>query len=116
MFGVACRLRPMSRTGRNSLLFLIVGFLIAGFSLVALAAEEGGEEEGGGGDSTTSTIESGLSPAVPIETEEAAPPEVDWTYRYMIPTGLVLAAVIILLTAIKYFTDVVRKRYRILEE
>lgn len=105
----------MSRTGRNSLLLLFVAVLIAGFSVVVLAAEEGGEDEGGASDSTSTTIDSGLSPAVPIEAEEAAPVEVDWTYRYMIPTGLVIAAIIILLTAIKYFTDVVRKRYRIVE-
>lgn len=104
----------MSRMGRYSLLLLIVGVLIVGFSVVAMAAEEGGEGEGGATEST-STTESGLSPAVPIENEEAAPAEVDWTYRYMIPTGLVIAAVIILLTAIKYFTDVVRKRYRMVE-
>jgi hypothetical protein len=105
----------MSRPGRNSLLLLIVALFVAGFSIVALAAEEGGEEEGGGGDTTSTTIASGLSPAVTIEAEEPPPAEVDWTYRYMIPTGLVIAAVIILVTAIKYFTDVVRKRYRIIE-
>jgi len=105
----------MSRTGRNSLFLLIVAVFIAGFALVVQAAEETGEGEGEGGDATTSTIESGLSPAVPIEAEEAPPADVDWTYRYMIPTGLVIAAVIILVTAIKYFTDVVRKRYRIVE-
>ncbi len=33
----------------------------------------------------------------------------------MVPTALALAAVIVLVTAIKYFTDVVRKRYRIVE-
>lgn len=105
----------MSRTGRNSLLLLVVGFLIAGSSIVALAAEEGGEEEGGAAETTTTTIDSGLSPAVPVEAEQAPPEQVDWTYRYIIPTGLVLAAVIILVTAVKYFTDVVRKRYRIVE-
>jgi hypothetical protein len=34
----------------------------------------------------------------------------------MVPAALVLAVVIIVLTAIKYFTEVVRKRYRIIEE
>lgn len=105
----------MSRPGRNSLFLLIVAVFIAGLSLNALAAEEGGEGEQGGGDATTTTIDSGLSPAVPIEAEQAPPAEVDWTYRYMIPTGLVIAGVIILVTAVKYFTDVVRKRYRIVE-
>jgi hypothetical protein len=107
----------MTRLGRNSFLLIVVGLLVAGFSLVALAAEEGGAEEGGGTDEgTTTTINSGLSPAVPIVEEEAAPELADWTYRYIVPTGLALAAIIILVTAIKYFTDVVRKRYRIVDE
>jgi hypothetical protein len=105
----------MTRTGRNSLLLLVVALLVVGSSLTVIAAEEGGE----GGevtDSSTTTIDSGLSPAVPTQVEEAAATEVDWTYRYIIPTGLALAAIIVLVTAIKYFTDVVRKRYRIVEE
>jgi hypothetical protein len=106
----------MTRLGRNSFLLLVVGLFVAGFSLVATAAEEGGEDEGAGTDSTTTTIVSGLSPAVPIVEEEAAPELADWTYRYIVPTGLALAAIIVLVTAIKYFTDVVRKRYRIVDE
>ena len=105
----------MSRTGRNSLIVLVVGILIAGFSLVAVAAEEGGEEDGAS-DTTTTTINSGLEPAVSLDGESPVEPQNEWTYRYIIPTGLALAAIIILLTAIKYFTDVVRKRYRIVEE
>lgn len=104
----------MSRTGRNSLLLLVIGVLVVGSSLTVLAAEEGGEEEGGAG--STTTIDSGLSPAVPVQIEEGPAVEIDWTYRYIIPTGLALAGIIILVTAIKYFTDVVRKRYRIVEE
>jgi hypothetical protein len=57
-----------------------------------------------------------LTPAVPVEEPEAAPAQEDWTYRYMVPTAIALAVVIILITAVKYFTDVVRKRYRIIEE
>ena len=105
----------MSRTGRNSLMVLVVGILVAGFSLVAVAAEEGGEEDGAS-DTTTTTINSGLEPAVSLDGESPVEPQNEWTYRYIIPTGLALAAIIILLTAIKYFTDVVRKRYRIVDE
>ncbi|HEX6222651.1 MAG TPA: hypothetical protein VF115_16305 [Acidimicrobiia bacterium] len=107
----------MSRTARNSLLLLLITALVASFSLSVLAAsegEEGAEDDGAG--STTTTIQSGLSPAVSIVEEEAAEPVADWTYRYMIPTGLALGVIVILVTAIKYFTDVVRKRYRIVEE
>jgi hypothetical protein len=107
----------MRRTGRSTLLFLLIAALVASFSLSVLAAtegEEGAEDDGAG--ATTTTIESGLSPAVPVSDEVAEAPLADWTYRYMIPTGLALGAIVILVTAIKYFTDVVRKRYRIVEE
>lgn len=105
----------MSRTGRNSLLLFLVGLLVAAVSLTALGAEEG--DEGAADDSTTTTtVASGLTPAVEMEGGEQVPADVDWTYRYLIPTGLALAGIIILVTAVKYFTDVVRKRYRIVEE
>lgn len=108
----------MSRAGRNSLLIMLVVAFLASLSLSVLAATEGGEGDGeeGATDSTTTTINSGLTPAVELVGEEPAAAETDWTYRYMVPTALVLAAVVILFTAIKYFTDVVRKRYRIVEE
>lgn len=105
----------MSRMGRNSVLVLMIGVLIAGLSVTAVAAEEGGEEDGAA-DSTTTTIDSGLSPAVSVDGDEPATAQPDWTYRYMVPTGLALAAIIVLFTAIKYFTDVVRKRYRTVDE
>lgn len=108
----------MSRLGRNTLLLVLIGALVASFSLSVMAAAEGGEggEEEGGSEATTTTVASGLSPAVDVAEEEPAVAQADWTYRYMVPTALALAAAIILFTAIKYFTDVVRKRYRIVEE
>ncbi len=57
-----------------------------------------------------------MEPAVPITTPEASETQLDWTYRYMIPTGLALAVVVIAVTSVQYFTSVVRKRYRIVEE
>lgn len=114
MPGVGCRLRTMSRTRRNSLLILVSGVLVAGLSLTALAAEEGGEDEGAG-EATSTTVATGLDPAVPIVVEEEEIAPADWTYRYLIPTGLALAGVIVLVTSVKYFTDVVRRRYRIVE-
>lgn len=55
-------------------------------------------------------------PAVVIEQPGESPPPLDWTYRYMIPTAMLLAVVVILMTSIRYFTNVVRKRYRIVDE
>jgi len=107
----------MRKTGRNPVLLVLVALLITGLSTTALAASEGGEgEEGGGTEATTTTIDSGLAPAVDAAVDAGPPVEVDWTYRYMVPTGLALAAIVVLIVSIKYFTDVVRKRYRIVEE
>lgn len=110
-------LEDMSRNGRRSVFVLaLVLALSAGFAVTALAAEEGEPEEGAPAEEETEVpADSGLTPAVEIGSDEAAPAQADWTYRYLIPTGLVLAVVIVLLTSIKYFTDVVRKRYRIVE-
>lgn len=107
----------MSRLGRNSLIAVLVAALVVGFSLSVIAASEGGTGTTTGGDGvTTTTIASGLEPAVPGGVEAPEAPQPDWTYRFMIPTALALAGIVIVLTAIKYFTDVVRKRYRIVEE
>jgi hypothetical protein len=65
---------------------------------------------------TTISENTGLEPAVPIPVDPPLEAVPDWTYRYMIPTTLALGAVVILLTSIRYFTNVVRKRYRIVEE
>ena len=102
----------MNRLVRIGTLLLTAALLVV---LVAVPAF-GQDEDTSGGTATTVAEESGLTPAVPIPeipTEEIVP---DWTYRYLIPTGLALGAVIILLTSIQYFTSVVRKRYRIVEE
>ena len=105
----------MSRPRRVTLGLALIAILTTMLSMSALAASEGGESEPEEVAPTT-TINSGLSPAVPIDNTQPDEAPLDWTYRYMIPTALALAAVIVLLTAIKYFTDVVRRRYRIVEE
>ena len=61
-------------------------------------------------------VTSDVEPAVPVTTADAAEPQLDWTYRYLIPTGIVLAVLVVVVTTIQYFTSVVRKRYRIVKE
>lgn len=93
---------------RVTLVFFAISFFV--LALPALGQEEGST-------TTTSTAPAAnLTPAVPIEPPADAPAALDWTYRFLIPTGLVLAALVILITSIRYFTNVVRKRYRIIEE
>lgn len=60
--------------------------------------------------------EGDLEPAVPVEPPPDSETVLEWTYRFLIPTALVLGVVVIVLTSIRYFTNVVRKRYRIVEE
>lgn len=54
-------------------------------------------------------------PAIPTSVPEPTPEKVDWTYRYLIPTSLVLGAAAIFFTALNYFLRVVRARYRVVK-
>ncbi|HJR93072.1 MAG TPA: hypothetical protein VJ938_11575 [Acidimicrobiia bacterium] len=58
---------------------------------------------------------SGVAPAVtvPVEEEDTGPD--DWTYRYLIPTLIALAVIVVIATTIQYFLQVVRKRYKVVE-
>ena len=86
---------------RMSALALLLGILLT-VAAPALAQEDSSTE--------------GYTPAVQLEDQPEQETLADWTYRYLIPTGLALAAVVILMTSIRYFTNVVRKRYRIVQE
>jgi hypothetical protein len=104
----------MKRFGRIATLFLVLASSTVLVVTPALGTE--GEEQ----TSTTVADEpaptSGIEPAVEVTTPEATESLPDWTYRYMIPTGIVLAVVVIVITTIQYFTRVVRRRYRIVKE
>lgn len=100
----------MKRSGRTFLALAVLGAVLVLVASPALAQEEEAE--------TTDTAVTGDfdEPAVVIPDDASAEPVADWTYRYLIPTTLALAAVIILGTSIRYFTNVVRQRYRTVEE
>ncbi len=85
---------------RLTALALLLGVLFL-FAAPATAQEDSGGD---------------LTPAVQVEPAPESDALADWTYRYIIPTGLALAGVVILMTSIRYFTNVVRKRYRIVQE
>jgi hypothetical protein len=97
---------------RSAALLLLLGALLALTAPMALATEE---------TTTTAATEepaptSDVEPAVPMTTPDASDAQLDWTYRYMIPTGILLAVLVIVITTVQYFTSVVRKRYRIVKE
>ena len=78
--------------------------------LGATTTSEAGTESGTTEATTPAVI---IEPAVPVDTTPAPETNPDWTYRFFIPTLLVLAALVVIVTVIQYFTRVVRNRYRI---
>lgn len=78
--------------------------------LRATTTSEAGTESGTTEATTPAVI---IEPAVPVDTTPAPETNPDWTYRFFIPTLLVLAALVVIVTVIQYFTRVVRNRYRI---
>ncbi len=101
----------MKRTGRITSVLLAIGVLFVILAVPAFAQEEDESTE-----PAPISEDSGLEPAVPLPDDTASEIIPDWTYRYMVPITLALAAVVILATSIRYFTNVVRKRYRTVEE
>ncbi|HEY7703741.1 MAG TPA: hypothetical protein VID03_02810 [Acidimicrobiia bacterium] len=89
--------------------FLVVVVALLSIPLTALAQEETTTTTGGGTTTTAVTV----VPAVPVTPVAEADSLADWTYRYLVPTGLVLAALVIVVTVILYFRRVVRNRYRV---
>ena len=74
----------------------------------AILSEESEEKEG---------LPEGVpEPAVLVTNNEGIPEEPAWTYRYLIPTSVAIATIIILGNVIQYFRKVVKKRYKIVEE
>ena len=74
----------------------------------AILSEESEEKEG---------LPEGVpEPAVLVTNNEGIAEEPAWTYRYLIPTSVAIATIIILGNVIQYFRKVVKKRYKIVEE
>jgi hypothetical protein len=104
----------MRRLSHIAALLAVLGALVVAAAAPALATETG---------ETTTTVAteapaptSNVEPAVPVTTPAATEAPLDWTYRYMIPTAIVLAVLVVAVTTVQYFTSVVRKRYRIVKE
>ncbi len=112
---------------RQLLASLTMAVLLAGLASPVFATTTTGATDttgatgttvAGGGVATTvvgETTSTGpaIVPAVSTEVTEAPEAQPDWTYRFFIPALLVLAAVVVIATVVRYFTGVVRKRYRV---
>jgi hypothetical protein len=97
---------------------LLAALSMALIALPALAQEDGEPptETSQPTEATQPLPEVTVQPAVPVTAAPDDEAQLDWTYRYMIPTVLVLGVLVIVITAGQYFVSVVRKRYRIVEE
>ena len=106
----------MKRFSRIALLLIVLGAFLALVAAPAGATDETSETTVPAETEETVPATSGVQPAVPVTTPDATEAPLDWTYRYMIPTGIVLAVLVSVVTTVQYFTSVVRKRYRIVKE
>ncbi|MGH8871569.1 MAG: hypothetical protein ACRDWS_06315 [Acidimicrobiia bacterium] len=106
----------MKRFSRIATLLVLLGAFLALMVTPASATEETEEPTSTTVGETEPAPTSGIEPAVPVTTPSPSETLPDWTYRYMIPTGILLAVLVIVVTTIQYFTRVVRKRYRIVKE
>lgn len=66
-------------------------------------------------ETTTTAVSTDYQPAVETPPAEAADVAEPWTTRFLIPTLLALATIVLFATAVRYFTNVVRTRYRVVE-
>jgi len=54
-------------------------------------------------------------PAVEIVPEAPAEAQPAWTFRYLVPTSLVIALLVVVGSIVAYFLKVVRTRYRLIQ-
>ena len=55
-------------------------------------------------------------PAIVIEDAPEQVEDIDWTYRFLIPTTVAIATLVILGNVVQYFRQVTRKRYKVIEK
>ena len=99
---------------RRTAAFLLIFSALFAIAASALATEGSGETSTTVAEEPAPTVD--FEPAVPITTADTTEPLPDWTYRYMVPTAIALAVLVVVITCVQYFTRVVRRRYRIVEE
>lgn len=54
-------------------------------------------------------------PAIPVPDEPPADPEPEWSYRFLVPTTLLLGTAAVVGAIIMYFVRVTRNRYRVIK-
>lgn len=95
--------------------FAVLSLLVLVMSLAAvpaMGAESGDEDET---TSTTEQVTFEYEPATIVEPPPVDVSEQPWTTKFLVPTGLALAAAAVFITVVQYFVRVVRSRYKVVE-
>tara|TARA_B100001113_G_scaffold210277_1_gene172532 strand:- start:4441 stop:4734 length:294 start_codon:yes stop_codon:yes gene_type:complete len=92
--------------------FVLGLFLFMTPAITAMADEHMEEDE-----TQQGTVSENLPvPAIVIEEPPEQIEDVAWTYRFLIPTTVAIATLVILGNIIQYFRQVTRKRYKVIEK
>ncbi len=89
-------------------LVFLIALVIVGFNNSAYSATFDGQEQNFNEDDPV--------PAIVIEEEVEAEEDSAWTYRFLIPTSVAIAVLVIIGNVIQYFRQVTRKRYKVIEK
>ena len=55
-------------------------------------------------------------PAIVIEKEIEVPEDPQWTYKFLIPTSVAIATLVIIGNIVQYFRQVTKKRYKVIKK
>jgi hypothetical protein len=97
---------------------LVTSFLLVSVLLVSLAAPVAAVEQSPGEEpaAETTAVVSDYQPAVEVDLRaEADAGQQPWTTRFLVPTTVVLGALVVFVTVVQYFTRVVKNRYKVIE-
>ena len=89
-------------------LVFLIALVIVGLNNPAYSATVNGQERNFNEDDPV--------PAIVIEEEVEAEEDSAWTYRFLIPTSVAIAVLVIIGNVIQYFRQVTRKRYKVIEK
>tara|TARA_B100000900_G_scaffold90358_1_gene73664 strand:- start:169 stop:450 length:282 start_codon:yes stop_codon:yes gene_type:complete len=87
----------------------LLGLFLVMSPAVPLSADNHNEED-------NSIPENLPVPAIIVEEPPEQIEDVAWTYRFLIPTTVAIATLVILGNIIQYFRQVTRKRYKVIEK
>jgi hypothetical protein len=104
----------MSNLHRLSLGFILAGLLIFALAPAVLAQEEAPTDTTVPASNEVAVVDV-PEPAVEVVPEVPSEAEQAWTFRYLIPTSLVIALLVVVGSIVAYFVKVVRTRYRLIQ-